>query len=190
MAKVLVPLAQGCEELEAVTIIDVLRRGGIEVTTTALDKKEVRGSRATVLVADTLLDDALAGAYDMVVLPGGMPGSANLKNDTRILALLKKMAGDNKYVAAICAAPMVLAEAGVLAGKHATGYPGCLENLKLKDVTLENRPVVKDGKVITSQGPGTAMDFALELVETLAGRVKRDEVEAALQRPAGHRRAA
>ena len=117
----------------------------------------------------------------MVVLPGGMPGAANLKQDGRIVDLLQNMAAAGKYTAAICAAPMVLAEAGVLEGKQATSYPGFLDGRT--GITLSTATVVRDGKVLTSRGPGTAMDFALALVETLTGAAKRQEVEAALVRP-------
>lgn len=181
MPKVLVPLAQGCEELEAVTVIDLLRRAGIEVVSAGLDDQPVKASRGVVLVPDATLDEALGQDYDMVVLPGGMPGMTNLKNDQRIIALLQRMGREGKYTCAICAAPAVLAEAGLLEGRAATSYPGFIENLP--GVICRSEPVVKDGKVITSRGPGTAMDFALELVEVLAGKMARDEVEAGLQRP-------
>jgi protein deglycase len=181
MAKVLVPLADGCEELEAVTIIDLLRRAGIEVVTGGLKPGIVKASRGVQLVPDVTLEVALQDDYDMVVLPGGMPGASNLKEDARILDLLKKMAAAGKYTAAICAAPMVLAEAGLLDGKRATSYPGFLD--ALPDVTLSDETVVQDGKVLTSRGPGTAMDFALALVEALSGAGKRQQVEAALVRP-------
>jgi 4-methyl-5(b-hydroxyethyl)-thiazole monophosphate biosynthesis len=183
MARVLVPLAQGCEEIEAVTIIDLLRRAGIEVISAGLDAKPVRASRGVMLVPDTTLDDALKHDYDMVVLPGGQPGTNNLDADDRIHQLLKKMAGSEKFTAAICAAPKVLANAGLLAGKRATAFPGTLEKLRVADIQLEAAPVVKDGKVITSRGPGTAMDFALSLIEILVSKAKRDEIEAELQRP-------
>jgi 4-methyl-5(b-hydroxyethyl)-thiazole monophosphate biosynthesis len=181
MTKVLVPLADGCEELEAVTIIDLLRRAGVEVVSAGLQSGVVKASRGVQLVPDVTLDIALQDDYDMVVLPGGMPGAANLKGDARILALLKKMAAEGKYTAAICAAPMVLAEAGVLDGKQATSYPGFLDGQS--GVTVSTAAVVQDGKVLTSRGPGTAMDFALALVETLMGADKRQQVEAALVRP-------
>jgi 4-methyl-5(b-hydroxyethyl)-thiazole monophosphate biosynthesis len=183
MPKVLVPLAPGCEELEAVTIIDLLRRAGIEVVSAGLQDGPVKASRGTVLLPDTTLEQALQNEYDMVVLPGGMPGAKHLNEDPRIKPLLKHMAGQGKYVAAICAAPFVLAEAGLLSGKRATSYPGFVDKMALPDVSYSQDPVVQDGKIVTSRGPGTAMDFSLQLVEILVGKTKRDEVEAGLQRP-------
>ena len=180
--RVLVPLAQGCEELEAVTIIDLLRRAGIEVTSAGLDTGSVTASHGVTLIPDTDLESALKSNYDMIVLPGGLPGADHLDNDERIRSIIKKMADDNKYTAAICAAPKVLANAGVLAGKTVTSYPGFLDNLGLSDTTLSNEAVVRDGKVITSRSPGTAIDFALELIEVLSGKEKRHEVETALVR--------
>lgn len=182
MPRVLVPLVQGCEELEAVTIIDLLRRAGIEVVVAGLVPGIVKASRGTQLVPDTTLDAALQGEYDMVVLPGGMPGAQHLKDDARIIALLQKMAATNRHIAAICAAPTVLAAAGVLSGKAATGYPGFLEKMNLHDVKLSSDAVVRDGRVITSRGPGTAMDFALCLVEILSGLDVRRQIESALVR--------
>lgn len=183
MANVLVPLAQGCEELEAVTIIDLLRRAGVKVVTAGLDSQPVRASRGVILVPDVALDQVLEEDFDMVVLPGGGPGSERLDQDPRVRGLLQRMAADAKYTAAICAAPKVLANAGVLTGRQATGYPGILESMGLEAVELRTEPVVRDGTVITSRGPGTAMDFALHLIEVLEGEDKRDEVEAALVRP-------
>lgn len=183
MASVLVPLAQSCEELEAVTIIDLLRRAGVDVTTAGLDAQAVTASRGVRLIPDTTLDEALQKEYDMVVLPGGLPGSDYLNEDARIQGLLKKMANSEKFTAAICAAPKVLASAGLLDGKRATAYPGTLEKLNLNNTTLAAEPVVKDGMVITSRGPGTAMDFALTLIENLVGAEKRNEVETGLVRP-------
>jgi 4-methyl-5(b-hydroxyethyl)-thiazole monophosphate biosynthesis len=183
MASVLVPLAQGCEELEAVTVIDLLRRANISVTTASLDSEPVRASRGTVLIADSNLDEALKAEYDMVVLPGGLPGADHLDQDPRILKLLKQMALEDKYTAAICAAPKVLATAGLLKGKKATSFPGTLESLNLQDTQIESQPVVTDGRIITSRGPGTAIDFALELIEQLEGQEIRQQVEASLQRP-------
>ncbi len=182
MPRVLIPLAEGCEELEAVTVIDLMRRAGIEVVSAGLDDRPVRASRGTRLIPDTTLARALEQDYDMIVLPGGLPGADHLNADPRIHAVLKQMSADGKYTAAICAAPKVLAAAGLLAGRRATSFPGVLEDLDLDDTTLVHDAVVVDGKVITSRGPGTAMDFALELIEKLSGRATRDKVEAGLQR--------
>lgn len=181
MAKVLVPLAQGCEEMEAVTIIDILRRAGIEVVSAGLVPGPVRASRGTVLLPDATLDEVQQQAFDLVVLPGGMPGSEHLKNDARVIALLQKTAAAGKHVAAICAAPMALHAAGLLEGRRATSYPGVLDQLPGTHRYSQDA-VVTDGPVITSRGPGTAMDFALVLVEQLAGRARRDQVEAGLER--------
>jgi len=181
MASVLVPLAQGCEELEAITVVDLLRRAGISVVTAGLDDKPVRASRGMVLVPDTTLDEALNQEYDMVVLPGGLPGADHLDGDPRIHGLLKDMAARDRYTAAICAAPKVLASTGLLEGKKVTSFPGVLDAFDGLDYRTDS--VVQDGRLITSRGPGTAMDFALTLIENLLGKDRRDEVEAGLQRP-------
>jgi 4-methyl-5(b-hydroxyethyl)-thiazole monophosphate biosynthesis len=180
MPKVLVPLAQGCEEIEAVTVIDILRRAGIKVASAGLDALPVLASRGVLLLPDAELDAVLDDNFDMIVLPGGQPGTNNLKADKRIIALLQKMSQQGKYIAAICAAPSVLATAGLLDGKRATSYPGALD--PFQKVTQQDAAIVEDGKLITSRGPGTAMDFALTLVERLAGKAKRQEVESGLQR--------
>ena len=182
MASVLVPLAQGCEELEAVTVVDLLRRAGIEVITAGLDAQPVHASRGVTLLPDMSLDAALQLEFDMIVLPGGLPGADHLRDDPRVIDLLKKMAAADKYTAAICAAPRVLAHAGLLDGKRATSFPGALDVAAVPGIEYQEAPVVTDGKVITSRGPGTAMDFALTLIETLAGKQQRDAVEASLQR--------
>ncbi len=158
-----------------------MRRAGIDVVTAGLDDQPVKAARGTVLVPDTTLDKALERDYDMVVLPGGLPGADYLDDDPRIHALLKDMAASGRYTAAICAAPKVLAHSGLLDGRQATGYPGVLDDVGGIDYRTE--AVVEDGTIITSRGPGTAMDFALTLIERLTGKAKRDEVEAALQRP-------
>ncbi|HTT08853.1 MAG TPA: DJ-1 family glyoxalase III [Gammaproteobacteria bacterium] len=182
MAVVLVPLAQGCEELEAVTIIDLLRRAQITVVTAGLDDKPVHASRGVTLIPDTTLEAALKREYDMIVLPGGMPGADHLDRDARLRAALKATSERGRFVAAICAAPKALASAGLLDHKRATAYPGIMDNLTAPGLTKTSEAVVCDGVVITSRGPGTAMDFALMLIEKLAGRTKRDEVEHALSR--------
>jgi len=184
MAKVLVPLASGCEELEAVTIIDLLRRAGIEVISAGLEAvpQAVRASRGTLLTPDTSLDQALKQDYDMVVLPGGQPGTDTLNADPRIHTLLDRMAKHEKYIAAICAAPKILASAGLLKGRRVTSFPSALDQSQLAAVRYEETAVVQDGHILTSRGPGTAMDFALAIIDILAGRAKRDEVEQGLMR--------
>ncbi len=187
MASVLVPLAQGCEELEAVTIIDLLRRAGIEVITAGLDAQPVRASRGTVLIPDTTLDKVTERDFDMIVLPGGLPGADHLDQDPRLHALLTRTAAADGYVAAICAAPKVLASNGLLKNRKATSFPGVLDKISVPGMDYREEAVVQDGKIITSRGPGTAMDFALALIENLVGVDKRAQVEAALQRPSHHK---
>ncbi len=184
MARVLVPLATGFEELEAITVIDLLRRADIEVVVAGLEAGPVRGSHGIELVPDTTLDDVLTDDFDLVALPGGLPGADHLAADPRLRELLCRMAAENRYTAAICAAPRALAAAGLLAGKRATSFPGALSEEALTGVSYQQAAVVTDGNIITSRGPGTAMDFALTLIETLAGKAARDEVEGHLQRQA------
>ncbi len=182
--RVLVPLAQGCEELEAITITDILARGGVKVITASLDEnREIHASRGAVLLASTTLDDVKDEDFDLVVLPGGLPGADYLKEDARILDILRRMHASGKLTAAICAAPQVLREAGLLDGHKATSYPGVLDAQPAPGMEYVDAPVVEDDNIITSKGPGTAMDFALYLVEKLQGKTVREEVEAALQRP-------
>ena len=182
MSTVLVPLAQGCEELEAITVVDLLRRADIEVVTAGLDDQPVTASRGTKLLPDTSLDEALEREYDMVVLPGGLPGAEHLANDARLMRRLEEMAASGRYVCAICAAPAALAKAGLLEGKRATSYPGILDNMDMPNVTYTGAAVEVDGNVITSRGPGTAMDFALQLIEVLEGAEARQTVDQALVR--------
>ncbi len=184
MASVLIPLAQGCEELEAVTVIDILRRAGVDVVTAGLDDQPVRASRGTVLIPDTELDAVRENTFDMIVLPGGLPGADHLRDDLRLREMLIKNVTERRYVAAICAAPRALAAAGLLDNHRATSFPGSIDIAAISGLTYVEEPVVIDNLVITSRGPGTAMDFALTLVESLLGKQKRDEVEAPLQRPA------
>lgn len=182
MPSVLVPLAQGCEELEAVTIIDLLRRAGIEVVTAGLDERPVHASRGTVLIPDTRLEAVRERTFDMIALPGGLPGADHLAADTRLTELLRRHQETGHYTAAICAAPKVLAGAGLLDGRAATAYPGAIEPAQFPRVRFTDAPVVVDEKVVTSRGPGTAMDFALQLIECLLDRAARDEVERGLVR--------
>lgn len=185
MAKVLVPLAQGCEELEAVTIIDLLRRAQINVTSAGLEPQlsPIKAGRGTTLLPDTTLDQALESDYDMIVLPGGLPGADHLNDDKRIIKLIQRMAAADKYTCAICAAPRALARAGVLEGKRATSYPGTLDKMDIPGMQYTGEAVTIDGKVITGRGPGPAMDFSLALIEALGGPALKEQVEQPLLRP-------
>jgi len=184
MKNVLIPLAQGCEELEAVTIIDLLRRAQFEVTTAGLEPQltPIKASRGTTLLPDTSLDQALKTDYDMLVLPGGLPGADHLNDDLRIIKLIQKMATENKYTCAICAAPRALAHAGVLQDKRATSYPGTLDQMEISGMTYTGEAVTIDGKIITGRGPGVAIDFTLALIEALGGSKLKQHVETPLLR--------
>lgn len=180
MAAVLVPLAEGFEELEAVAIIDVLRRGGIKVVVAGLGRGPVKGSRETVIVPDAALDEVVNQDFDMLVLPGGMPGVKHLREDPRIKKLLERYTQSDRMTGAICAAPSVLAAYGHLEGKKATSNPKFRDQVAITGVSYRDDPVVVDGNIITSRGAGTSVAFALALVEKLAGRAIRDEVEVGL----------
>ncbi len=182
MSRVLVPLAQGCEELEAITITDLLVRAGMSVTTCGLDEQPVKASRGTTIIPDTSIDKVLNETFDLIVLPGGLPGANHLRDCVQLQTMLKKQAQDGRYLAAICAAPKALAQAGVLQGKTATSFPGVLEALNNPHISISQNAVEIDGKIVTSRGPGTAMDFALTLIELLKGTKKRNEVEQELKR--------
>jgi 4-methyl-5(b-hydroxyethyl)-thiazole monophosphate biosynthesis len=168
-------LAEGFEEIEAVTAIDTLRRAEVDIKAVSISENlEVKGSRDVILKADILFDENQLEDGDMLILPGGMPGTKNLEKDSRLAELLKKYAKKNKYIAAICAAPMVLGKLGLLSDKEAACYPGFepyLEGAKVK-----NDKVVVDGNFITSRGPGVALDFSLKLVEILKGKDLSDKL--------------
>lgn len=182
MARVLVPLATGCEELEAVTIIDLLRRADVEVISAGLQSGPVTGSRGTVLLPDKLLDEVKDEVFDLVVLPGGLPGADYLQQDSRIKQILLNAHQHGRYIAAICAAPKVLASIGLLDNRNATAYPGVLKPQQFPDVMISTQAVAVDGNIITSKGPGTAMDFALALIECLCGSEIKQQVATQLQR--------
>jgi 4-methyl-5(b-hydroxyethyl)-thiazole monophosphate biosynthesis len=164
--KVLVPLALGFEELEAVAIIDVLRRGGIEVIVAGVDKKSVSGANGIVIEADTLVSEVSAKNLDMVVLPGGWGGTDILAINENIQNILKEMKADDKKIGAICAAPFALSEAGVL-GENFTCYPSVEERIEKNSGYSSEKMVVRDGNVMTSRGPGTAICFGLQIVRDL-----------------------
>jgi len=173
--KVLVPIAEGTEEIEAVCIIDVLRRAGAEVTVASVDRLEVKASRGVRLVADKLISECAENSYDLIVLPGGMPGAEHLRNCKELEAMLKKQCEEGKFYAAICASPVVvLLHHGLLEDRRATCHPSFADRLENSEAA-ESRVVV-DGNCVTSRGPGTALEFALKLVELLFGEEKVKEV--------------
>jgi len=182
MSSVLVPLAHGCEELEAITITDLLVRANIQVTTAGLDNEPVKAARGTQIIPTANIENFQDKEFDMIVLPGGLPGANFLRDNKIVQNLIKKHAANGKYIAAICAAPKALAEAGILKNKTITCYPGALDEVELADTEIKDTALEIDGKIITSRGPGTAMDFALSLIELLEGRGVREEVENGLVR--------
>jgi len=185
MPKVLVPLAPGCEDIETVTIIDVLRRAQINVIVASLDGQSVTAARGCRLLPDMSLDQALAqgiDSFDAIALPGGQPGTQNLMADPRIIQACQNLAQAGKVTAAICAAPGILAKAGLLNGKMATSYPGALESFSDQNIQITGSAWTQDGTILTGKSAGTAMDFSLALVEKLLGKNKRQEVESKLER--------
>ncbi|MDH4229828.1 MAG: DJ-1/PfpI family protein [Nitrospirota bacterium] len=176
MKKVLVPLAEGFEEIEAVTVIDVLRRAGIEVVSAGLTDGPVKGSRGVTLVPDTAVHRILENDFDMVVLPGGLPGTTNLRLDKRIHDIVRRIHEKGGYVTAICAAPTIYAEMGFLEGRRATSHPSTRAEVTKKAGEYSDERVVVDGHFITSRAPGTAMEFAMKLVEVLAGKAMVEKV--------------
>ncbi len=173
MTEFLMPLADGFEEIEATTTIDILRRGGVNVTTAGLQGTIVRGTRGVKLIADMKMDDVNFDRFDGLILVGGDPGWKNLSMSRRVMDAIQKYNGSKKTLAAICAAPCILAKAGVLAEKRATIYPGMERELPRP----RSEKVIVDGHVITSQGPGTAVDFALKILELAAGKDKAAKVK-------------
>ncbi len=169
--KVMVPLANGFEEIEALTVVDVLRRAGIQVETVGVIGSVIEGSHGVRVMVDKTLHQIKPDEYDAIVLPGGSPGYENLGKSSRIIQILKDFNKQNKLICAICGAPSILAKEGLLDDKKATVYPG---NERLLAYPRGSRVIV-DGNIITSQGPGTAMEFALKIVEKLLdhGTVER-----------------
>jgi 4-methyl-5(b-hydroxyethyl)-thiazole monophosphate biosynthesis len=170
MAKALVFLATGFEEIETVTIVDVLRRADVEVTVVGLAPNVVEGAHAMKIVPDKSIDDVKVDDFDAIVVPGGNPGYKNLRKDPRVIDMIKKAFNSNKLVTAICAGPAVLSDAGVLEGKVCTIYPGMENELEKGGGKPKQDIVVEDGNIITSRGPATALPFALKLAEKLAGK--------------------
>lgn len=177
--KTIIILADGFEEIEAVTVIDILRRTGIEVTVAGLDNIEIKGSRGLKVRADKKLAES-GSDFDACVLPGGAQGANNLAASQRVTELIQKMDRDKKIIAAICASPaVVLTAAGILKNKTATCYPGMQENFG-KETTYKEQVIVIDGNIITSRGPATALEFSLVIAEKLAGKETAGKVRKAV----------
>lgn len=185
--RVLVPVSDGTEEIEAVCIVDVLRRAGADVTVARVPSPqgtglELTASRGLRLTADTALAECADRIWDAVVLPGGLPGAEHLRDDETLVALLHAHDGAGRLLGAICAAPVtILAEHGFLAGRHATCFPSLADWLPAG--SHADARVVVDGNLVTSQGPGTALEFAVALVGLLCGEAKGDEIAAQLLLP-------
>jgi len=174
--KVYIFLADGFEEIEAITVIDVLRRAGVDIRTVSITgKNEVIGSHEIKVTADLLFDESLLKDGEMIVLPGGMPGTANLSKHDGLSGLIRYYSENDKWIAAICAAPMVYGRMGLLKGKCATCYPGFEKDLAGAELKVDK--VVVDGKCVTSRGPGTAIYFALKLVEVLKDSQTADKLK-------------
>ena len=178
MKRVVVPLAHGFEEIETVTVVDILRRAGISVTIAGVEAGSppgaIEGRTGIRLVPDLSIARVKASDFDMIVLTGGLKGAQTLQKDTRVARLLRALQDNDRYIAAICAAPTVLAAHGMIAGRKLTSHPSVRE--QLSGAIYDEGRVVIDGRLVTSRGPGTAMEFAMALVEILMGRQKVEEI--------------
>lgn len=175
MSRVCVFLADGFEEIEGLTVVDIMRRAGIETETVSVTgRKEILGAHGIRVEADILFEEADTGGADMLVLPGGMPGTLNLKAHQGLKELLESFNRQGRHIAAICAAPSILAEMGMLKGRRACVYPSFEE--KLEGAQIVREPVVTDGHITTGRGLGTAIPFALRLTAVLAGEERAEEV--------------
>jgi len=179
MKKIYVHFADGFEEIEAITPVDVLRRGGCDVTMVSVTgNKLVKGAHGVTFTTDKLFEEVNYNDVDMIMLPGGMPGAKNLDNHAGLKGKILEMNQKGKWVTAICAAPLVLGHLGILKGKKATCYPGFESDLIGANST--GNSVEIDGNIITGKGPGIATKFALTLLEILEGKQKADEVKKAM----------
>lgn len=177
--QVLVPIANGCEEIETVGIIDILRRAGADVTVASVNQLHVTASRGVKLSADKLIDECANQTFDLIAIPGGIPGAEYIRDCPTLITMLKKQKQENRLYAAICASPEVVFQThGLLDKKKATCHPSRIKNMKNKEACHQR--VVVDGNCITSQGPGTAIEFSLELVKLLYGKDKAAQVGEAL----------
>lgn len=175
MKQILIPLAQGFEEIEAITNIDILRRAGLDVLTAGLEDIQIEGGHGVKIETDIKISEVDVDNLEAVVLPGGMPGAANLKDNNQLRLIIEKLNEQKKLCAAICAAPIVLYAAGILDGKNVTSYPGFDKEMSQCNY-LEERVVI-DGNIVTGRGPGVAMEFALTLVEYLLDTKAKIQLE-------------
>ena len=172
--KVLVPVANGIEEIEAITIIDTLRRADVDVTVASVNELEIKGAHEIKIISDKKINDCQNEIYDLVVCPGGLPGAEHLRDSEVLIEILNKHKDQDRYIGAICASPaLVLQSHGLLEGRSSTCYPSFMDLLSQPDKTSK---VVVDGKFVTSQGPGTALEFSIKLVEILVGYEKAEEL--------------
>lgn len=179
MKRVFMLFAQGFETVEALMVVDLLRRGGVEVTMTSITEEEnVESAHGVMVEMDATLDEIDCLTYDAVILPGGMPGTIHLKESEAVKKVVLAMNEAGKIVSAICAAPGVLGKYGLLAGKSACSYPD--HEIYLTGANVLRDPVVVDGNIVTSRGLGTAEEFGLCLLELLAGREKAQEIREAI----------
>lgn len=175
MKKLAVFFAQGYEEIEALTVIDICRRGGVETDMVSVTgEREVAGSHGICVKTDKLFGEAALDEYDMLVLPGGMPGTGNLEAHSGLMAKVDEFYAKGKYIAAICAAPSIFGHRGILKGKRACSYPSFESHLEGAEVTLG--PVEIAGNVITSRGMGTAIEFGLAILGIFRGEEKAAEM--------------
>ena len=176
MVSAILFLAPGFEEIETATVVDVLRRCGMEVVIAGLEPHAIEGAHGMKFVPDTSIDEVTVKDFDAVVIPGGSPGYVNLRKDPRVLAMVKEAFNSGKLVAAICAAPAVLSDAGILRNRNCAIYPGMESELEKGGGKPRKDLVVEDGKIITSQGPATALLFALRVAERLVDKKTADVV--------------
>ena len=178
MATALIVIAEGFEEIEAVSVIDILRRGGIRLTVAGLTSTQVKGAHGLAITTDTLLESVKSDEFDALIIPGGEPGTTNLEKNDLVADLLKNQAESGRTVAAICAAPRILNGLGLLSGKRGTSYPSNAD--RMTDCTYVEDRVVVDSNIITSRGPGTAMEFGYAILESLKSKDISDRLKQAM----------
>lgn len=178
MKKLLVYLAEGFEETEAVTVIDYVRRSGAKVVTSSItDNTKVKGAHDITIEADTTIDNLNLDEVDAIYLPGGQPGATNLRDNEKVIETIQQLYNKEKLITAICAAPIVLDKAGVIKDKKITSFPTFKEKISNYKEYEDDKLVVEDGNVITSRGPATAIYIAMAIVERLQGKEKKEELK-------------